>query len=85
MLSNAYFIAKIRFDAAENEPAKNLQNFRKMHFRKMHFRGAGDGRELREAEPWGRRGHRDGAGDGRASAARPLRASSTGAVAMCER
>ena len=27
MLSNAYFIAKIRFDTAENEPAKNLQNF----------------------------------------------------------
>ena len=38
MLSNAYFLAKIRFDTAENEPAKNLQNFRKMHFRKMHFR-----------------------------------------------
>ena len=27
MLSNAYFIAKFRFDTAENEPAKNLQNF----------------------------------------------------------
>ena len=27
MLSNAYFLAKFRFDAAENEPAKNLQNF----------------------------------------------------------
>ena len=25
MLSNAYFLAKIRFDTAENEPAKNLQ------------------------------------------------------------
>ena len=37
MLSNAYFVAKFRFDTAENEPAKNLQNFRKMHFRKMHF------------------------------------------------
>ena len=37
MLSNAYFLAKFRFDTAENEPAKNLQNFRKMHFRKMHF------------------------------------------------
>ena len=33
-----YFLAKFRFDTAENEPAKNLQNFRKMHFRKMHFR-----------------------------------------------
>ena len=38
MLSNAYFLAKFRFDTAENEPAKNLENFRKMHFRKMHFR-----------------------------------------------
>ena len=30
MLSNAYFLAKFRFDTAENEPAKNLQNFRKI-------------------------------------------------------
>ena len=30
MLSNAYFLAKFRFDTAENEPAKNLKNFRKM-------------------------------------------------------
>ena len=34
MLSNAYFLAKFRFDTAENEPAKNLQIFRKMHFSK---------------------------------------------------
>ena len=27
MLSNAYFLAKFRFDTAENEPAKNLQKF----------------------------------------------------------
>ena len=27
MLSNAYFLAKFRFDTDENEPAKNLQNF----------------------------------------------------------
>ena len=26
MLLNAYFLAKFRFDTAENEPAKNLQN-----------------------------------------------------------
>ena len=26
MLSNAYFLANIRFDTAENEPALNLQN-----------------------------------------------------------
>ena len=29
MLSNAYFLAKIRFDTVENEPAKNLQKFAK--------------------------------------------------------
>ena len=27
MLSNAYVLAKFRFDTAENEPAKNVQNF----------------------------------------------------------
>ena len=27
MLSNTYFLAKFCFDTAENEPAKNLQNF----------------------------------------------------------
>ncbi len=27
MLSNAYFLAKFRFDTAKNEPAKNLQKF----------------------------------------------------------
>ena len=30
MLSNAYFLANVRFDTAENEPAKNLQNFAKI-------------------------------------------------------
>ena len=29
LLSNAYFLATFRFDTAENEPAKNLQNFAK--------------------------------------------------------
>ena len=29
MPSNAYFLANFRFDTAENEPAKNLQNFTK--------------------------------------------------------
>ena len=28
MLSNAYYLAKFCFDIAENEPAKNLQNFK---------------------------------------------------------
>ena len=27
MLSNTYFLAKFRFDTAENEPAKNFANF----------------------------------------------------------
>ena len=31
MLSNAYFLAKFRFDTAENEPAKNLQIFANFH------------------------------------------------------
>ena len=39
MLSNAYFVAKFRFDTADNEPAKHSQNVRKMHFRKMHRYG----------------------------------------------
>ena len=29
MLSNAYFLAKFRFDTAEDEPAKNLQKLEK--------------------------------------------------------
>ena len=32
MLSSAYFLAKFRFDTAENEPAKNLQNFKFANF-----------------------------------------------------
>ena len=32
MLSNACFLGKIRFDTAENEPAKNLQNFGKISY-----------------------------------------------------
>ena len=30
MLSNAYFLAKFRFDTAENEPAKKLQDFSRL-------------------------------------------------------
>ena len=37
MLSNAYFLAKFRFDTAENEPAKNLQIFEKCIFEKCIF------------------------------------------------
>ena len=35
MLSNAYFLAKFRFDTAENEPAKNLQNLQ--NFANLEF------------------------------------------------
>ena len=38
MLSNAYFLAKFRFDTAENEPAKNLQIFEKCIFEKCIFK-----------------------------------------------
>ena len=31
MLSNAYFLAKLRCDTAENKPAKNLQKKCKLH------------------------------------------------------
>ena len=37
MLSNAYFLAKFRFDTAENEPAKNLQKFAKQLARLANF------------------------------------------------
>ena len=37
MLSNAYFLAKFRFDTAENEPVKNLQKFAKNAFSKNAF------------------------------------------------
>ena len=46
MLSNAYFLAKFRFDTAEDEPAKNLQNFRKMHFSKNAFFEKSENREV---------------------------------------
>ena len=67
MLSNAYFLAKFRFDTAENKPAKNLQNFRKLHFRKMHFRNAFSARSRPRAflatfSPGGSAGHRGTAG-----------------------
>ena len=32
MLSNAYFLAKFRFDTAENEPAKSLQKIKFANF-----------------------------------------------------
>ena len=37
MLSNAYFLAKFRFDTAENEPAKKIAKFSKNAFSKNAF------------------------------------------------
>ena len=39
MLSNACFLAKFRFDTAENEPAKNLQNSAKPIVNFANFAG----------------------------------------------
>ena len=61
MLSNAYFLAKFRFDTAENEPAKNCKTLPE-HFAKFAnfanaFAGVGleqppvPGRELRARSP----------------------------------
>ena len=49
MLSNAYFLAKFRFDTAENEPAKNLQIFEKCIFRRSEADRAA--RDARAAAP----------------------------------
>ena len=36
MLSNAYFLVKIHFDTAENEPAKKIAKVCKKSYRKTH-------------------------------------------------
>ena len=55
MLSNAYFLAKFRFDTAENEPAKNLQNLADpaAHCSDCSLRAA----DARVARPLAARGH----------------------------
>ena len=54
MLSNAYFLAKFRFDTAENEPAKNLQNFANFpNFANVRRAGLSPpGAAIREVWPW---------------------------------
>ena len=42
MLSNAYFLAKFRFDTAENEPAKNLQNLQNLQEFQSEFANFAD-------------------------------------------
>ena len=60
MLSNAYFLAKFRFDTAENEPAKILQKFAKfanfadpnpLTLRSCTFPSAREGAPRRAASP----------------------------------
>ena len=50
MLSKGYFLAKFRFDTAENEPAKNLQNFAKFaaHIPRAR-RGTSEGMDVSDA------------------------------------
>ena len=53
MLSNAYFLAKFRFDTAENEPAKNLQNlqiFQNLPFNPGSLPGPRASQGLRDEE-----------------------------------
>ena len=66
MLSNAYFLAKFRFDTAENEPAKNLQNFRKMHFSRRAVSLPPAGRSTPSRRPTRRRSRPPPASPGRA-------------------
>ena len=51
MLSNAYFLAKFRFDTAENEPAKNLQKIAQKiaNFANFANRGGSSRGEVRRA------------------------------------
>ena len=55
MLSNAYFLAKSRFDTAENEPAKNLQNFRFYEFPITEGEAAAEGGEGKSSRRWAHR------------------------------
>ena len=46
MLSKSYFLAKFRFDTADNEPAKNLQNFANNYYFPNFANGARRGKPL---------------------------------------
>ena len=73
MLSNAYFLAKFRFDTAENEPSKNLQNFAKFaNFANLRTGRTGRGPRLPGAQPEGRlSGRREGRREAEARRAGP--------------
>ena len=47
MLSNAYFLAKIRFDTAENEPVKKCVSFRRSAWEMQLEMQSGEGDEKR--------------------------------------
>ena len=50
MLSNAYFVAKIRFDTAENEPARNSQFFKPIFCEKIEIAAVQKDAKLVELE-----------------------------------
>ena len=71
MLSNAYFLAKFRFDTAENEPAKICKIFEKCIFEKCIFEKCMRCDAMRDATAL--RAHRPGSAQGcSAPATKPL-------------
>ena len=68
MLSNAYFLAKFRFDTAESEPAKNLQKF--PNFANFADPNHLNSRAQRTGRRCGSRGRRRGRAPPRCSGAR---------------
>ena len=72
MLSNAYFLAKFRFDRAENEPAKNLPILLTLTLNQPYLRGAGRGDEAAAQRDQVRRRERDLGKRGLANLAKQL-------------
>ena len=64
MLSNAYFLARFRFDTAENEPAKNLQNFENAFSKNAFFENAFFENEITDFEGPGGTARRGAAEEG---------------------
>ena len=71
MLSNAYFLANFRFDTAENEPAKNLQQFCK-NFKIFFGRRRLKKRSEKTENARSKRKHRKGRGQAAAKKRSPL-------------
>ena len=53
MLSNAYVLAKVRFDTAENEPAKDLQEVYLINFETKKTQALPSARRVMRACPRG--------------------------------